>query len=464
MKRIGRYLRLLWVVPLVASATIFAQTPPTSPIVFVQLQTGSTTSASQEFIELANVSDAAVDVSNWRVEYFSAGSVDFSHPTRTVLLHGELPAAAHYLLASTGYLSDIANDTFTATLAKAGGHVRLVQSSGGDNPTDTVQDLLGWGTALHPAGAAAAAPDDGQSLLRKTDPDSGTYVNTANNSNDFGVGAPNPTGYIPLAPIDTPTDPNPPPATDPSPDITVPEQPAVTEPQSLASPQITELLPNPAPPATDSQDEYVELYNPNTSSLNLNGYKLQTGSNFTYSFSFGDEDIAAGAYRAFYVTQTKLTLANTASRARLLSPTGSVVSDTTAYENAGDGEAWMWDGATWQWTTTPTPSAANVLTQSAAITKTATPKTTTTKKAATAKPKPQPAKKTSKAGVAGGSSGTVEGATDEAAVPPLHPAILAGVGGLAILYAGYEYRHDLANALHKLKRHRRLGAKNRAGA
>jgi hypothetical protein len=33
----------------------------------------------------------------------------------------------------------------------------------------------------------------------------------------------------------------------------------------------------------------------------------------------------------------------------------------------------------------------------------------------------------------------------------VHPLVLAGVGGLAVAYAIYEYRHDLANRLFQLR-------------
>lgn len=446
------------------SATLLAEPlPPSSPILIVEVQTGTTTSASEEFIELVNVSDSDVDMSSWRVEYFSASSADFEHPSRNITLHGILSPGDHYLLASTGYLTDIANDTFSAGLAKTGGHVRLISAT---DTTTTVHDLLGWGTALHPLGSAATAAADGQSLQRKIEPSTGEFVNTANNAKDFEAGTPSPQGHVPPPAEEEPA----PPAEEPAPepetqpvDETPEPDPEINGPV-LASPYITELLPNPAPPATDSDDEFVELYNPNSVQLDLTGYKLQSGASYNHNFTFNGQTIPAQSYAVFYVSETKLVLVNESGKARLISPDSNVISETDLYEKANDGQVWMWDGALWQWSITPTPGKPNTLTLVAAKpAKTAAAKTTSAKKKSSAAKKVKSAttkksKKTPAVAVA-----PIDD-SGEAAVQPIHPAVLAVVGGLALLYALYEYRHDMANFIYKLRRNRRLGFKNRTSA
>ena len=48
-----------------------------------------------------------------------------------------------------------------------------------------------------------------------------------------------------------------------------------------------------------------------------------------------------------------------------------------------------------------------------------------------------------------------EGPREEPAAT-IHPLVLAGVGGSAVAYAAYEYRHDMANRLEQFRRYFRV--------
>ncbi len=402
-----------------------------------EIQTGSQTSASEEFIELVNNSNGPIDLNTWRVEYFSASAANFNSPTRTMSLHGSLNPDQHYLLASTNYLTSVADQSYSATLAQAGGHLRLVSTL--DNQT-TVHDLVGWGSAQHPETDAAPAPKGGESLQRKND--RGDYTDTDNNAEDFAIST-------------TPTPESSTAAVDP---------PASSEPAAMASaaPQLTELLPNPAPPAHDDQDEFIELYNPNDQPFDLRDYKLQTGNNYTYSFTFTTQSLPPQSYVAFYASQTRLTLANAGGRARLVNPNGQMVSETTPYDAATDGAAWVWLDDSWQWTSRPTPGAPNV-----GDADSAEPTLTSTKPAAFPKAPKASAPATKKASATKSTAGTkpkmptksptVSDTSATASSTPtatLHPGVLAVVGGLALLYAAYEYRYDVANKIYQFRTHR----------
>jgi hypothetical protein len=211
---------------------------------------------------------------------------------------------------------------------------------------------------------------------------------------------------------------------------------------------VTELLPNPAPPATDDADEYVEIYNPNAEPVDLEGYKVQTGKSYSYTYIFGGGSIAPGAYLVLYSSESNLTLANTGGKARVLDPAGAIVSETDPYDDAADGATWSYIGNAWEWTTTATPGAANIFAAKLAIAKKAASKTTAKAKVAAAKT----SKKTNKPG-----SGTSSSAFGNEAVQPssLHPLIIAVIGGAALLYGAYEYRTDVANFVYKLRRNRK---------
>jgi hypothetical protein len=209
----------------------------------------------------------------------------------------------------------------------------------------------------------------------------------------------------------------------------------------LAAPQISEVLPNPAPPQTDADDEFIELYNSNDKDFDLSGFVLQSGTTSLHKYTFPDGTIiGAKKFVAFFSGDTNLSLSNSEGQVALLDPSGDMLSQTDVYGAAKDGYSWVFADGLWQWTTTPTPNAINVI--SAPATKSVKAATTgTTKKPSSSKI----------AAASPSSSNFPSGGTP---APSLHPAILAGIGSLAVVYALYEYRNDLANYLYKLRRYR----------
>jgi hypothetical protein len=227
------------------------------------------------------------------------------------------------------------------------------------------------------------------------------------------------------------------------------------------------LLPNPASPQTDAKDEFIELSNPTDESFNLAGYKLQTGTKSSYSHTFVAADtIAAGSYKAFNITQTKTTLSNSGGKARLLDPAGAVVFETGSYGTAANGVAWAFLDGTWKWTSTPTPGAQNIFTAPVTSSKnrsgavnSAGVKTPSAKSGKTAKASSGSKGKGSTAGKDGSS-----GSNQPAMPAPIHPLVLAGVGGSALAYAAYEYRNDLFNRIYQLRKYLRSRRPARAKA
>lgn len=226
-----------------------------------------------------------------------------------------------------------------------------------------------------------------------------------------------------------------------------PATPAPVFPASdvgLQSPQLSELLPNPVGTGTDSTDEYIELYNSNAVSFDLSGFKLSVGmtTQRIYMFPAGTT-LAPNAFRAFYAPETKLSLSNTASVVSLLDPFDELLSASEAYKSAKDGQAWALTKDAWSWTTELTPGKANIIKMPA--TKKAASKTTA-KKSKTTTPLKVAAKSAAKPALAKKSY------VDQVTSRPVHIWVLATVALLAVLYGAYEYRHDIANRLTRLKR------------
>src|SRR5581483_11637400 len=124
---------------------------------------------------------------------------------------------------------------------------------------------------------------------------------------------------------------------------------------------------------------------------------------------------------------------------------------------------WIFIEDSWQWSTTPTPGAANIMTSApASADKAATKKAAvpTAKKAAAKTTSP----KSKKTGATGTSSNDTTDPSPTDQPPALHPAVLAGVGGAALLYGAYEYKADVANRFYQLRRYRATRRATRAAA
>ena len=418
---------LLWVLAPFWSVKVYAS----GMVLITGLQTGSSSNASSEYVEITNQSGGEVVVDSWRLRY--ASSTGISYTTKATLT-GIITDGESMTFATSAYVGVAQNrQIMVEGLAQAGGHIQLV-----DNLNNVI-DLLGWGTAIHPEVSSAQAPSAGQGLHRKID-SSGLFVDTDNNLLDFNL-------------VDLTTT---------LPAVDLPPEPIANA--GLILPVISEMLPNPASPQTDEKDEFVELYNPNSIPFSLAGYKLQTGRSFSYSLNFTDQVIPALSYVDFTSGASPLTLSNTDGLARLLDSSGLVVDQTDAYGLAPEGQSWALIEGFWMWTLSPTPAMANSLTLPLPpIIKEPAVKATTTKQAAPIKPKTSNVKAAS---ATKSTSTNQPSATGSGSSPPkpssrLHPAILAGVGGLALIYGVYEYRHDIKNALYRFKRYRIAGKENR---
>ncbi len=321
---------ILGSVVLVASFNMPVHANETS-LLISEIKTASANSASQEFIEIYNASSNDIDVTGWKVQYIAATSTNAND---IAVLEGILRSGGRLLLSSQvssqPYIEG-ADFYFNAGLAAAGGHVRIMMSD-----QTTVVDTAGWGSARYAEGLAATAPSSGSSLVRNSDL-SGNMPDTNDNSKDFSISStPTPQGG----------------------DIYEAEPP---KPIEYLPVHITELMANPASPLLDHEAEFIELYNPNDTAVEMVGYVLQTGLIYQYTYEFGNYVIEPKEYLVLYASETKLTLANTTSRARLLTPNAEVVYETAAYPSIGENQSWSLFGATWQYSDRITPAGVNVL-------------------------------------------------------------------------------------------------------
>lgn len=492
MRLIIAYIIIISTLVLVCSGVVRAQLAVTPDIIITELQTSGKT-ASEEFIELYNITSHDIDLADvahqgkniWKMQFFSTSKVassnfnwdpkasglttiSFTRADNTPVL---VAAHSYFIVAAAGYKPGDVEPDFTYAsghMSDAGGGVQLVDISGlGTLTVIVVHDHLGWFSPTNSSPMSTGlylTPPSGASLQR-------TPVAEGYGSTDSL-----PAKYISSATI-TPKEAWTSPI-EQLPESSLSQQSSVLNiPTSQANEklqatseqllpiQITELLPNPASPQADDKDEYVELFNPNNQIINLNGYSLQTGLKFSYSYTIQNLSIEPLGYVNLTSSDTHIPLSNTAGQAQLLNTFGQVVSQTGAYGAAPAGQAWALQAGVWHWTIKPTPAAQNIINQpidNVAQTnasplkspvKLGSPKAVVQKTSAVSKPRIPAVKAPKKVKPSAVSKGSKTG-INKSQPASLHMAILVGVALAAVIYGLYEYRKDISNKFYQLRAYR----------
>ena len=123
--------------------------------------------------------------------------------------------------------------------------------------------------------------------------------------------------------------------------------------------QISELFPNAS--GVDDGQEYIELYNPNSVAVDLEGYVLALGPTFFKTYTLPSLSIAPGGYLVLTDVQTGIVLPNSSASVRLYDPSGSVASETATYDSPKDDTAWSLIEGQWQYSKVLTPGNFNSL-------------------------------------------------------------------------------------------------------
>ena len=241
--------------------------PRSTDVLVGEVVTGGQ-SGSDEYVELYNSGDLAVQLGGLEVIYITAsgGTVTSKRRWSDRLL----APGAHLLLANAdGTYAGLADHTYSGGLSATGGTIALRVDGG------TVIDSLSWGTAASDfvEGSPGVAPPAGSSLARLPGGAAGNRRDTNDNAADTYVDpmpipdaattAPEPTPDPTPAPTPEPTPrptpeptaqptpeptprPTPEPTAEPTPD---PTRPPTPEPTAVPTPEPTPT-PTPAPTAT----------------------------------------------------------------------------------------------------------------------------------------------------------------------------------------------------------------------
>lgn len=144
------------------------------------------------------------------------------------------------------------------------------------------------------------------------------------------------------------------------PSLTLAECPSETETSVPAGPystdiQLSELLPNPS--TSETEDEFIELYNDGAEEVDLTGWQIVDASGQAYTLA---DTISAGRYYAWYRSDTRISLNNTGDTVSLLQPDGTEL-DSVSYDDSVDDDTSyaLTNDSTWEWTTELTPYLEN---------------------------------------------------------------------------------------------------------
>lgn len=121
--------------------------------------------------------------------------------------------------------------------------------------------------------------------------------------------------------------------------------------------QLSELLPDPK--GADDEDEFIEIWNPTSSTIDLFQWRLRDNRNRSYHFT--GTTLEPNARVAIPRSRSAIALANTSGSVALIHPSDHVI-DTTSYTRTIAGASWARDNnGFWRYTTSSTPGRENVI-------------------------------------------------------------------------------------------------------
>lgn len=420
------------------SRTVYA-TAPSGDLAIIEIKPTSSESAVIE-----NITSTTLNLQNYILEYFNKSvPASFNVPTSTQQLPNFTLAPNQTFLLTGDSISTCGASGVASmgiSLSDSSGYLEVVKiSASGGNVSYTQQDKVSWSSTASGAdiiSVPSATTDANAVWYRKlTDGTWNKYEIDATSCNlfvavvtssgptyvDWAVGAQAPSEIV-LA--------------DSSASSSIP-----TADMGLAAPQLTELLPNPALPQSDSEDEFIELYNPNDQDFDLSGFKLQVGLSTVHTYIFpGGTLLPAKSFKAYYSVDTNLAMSNTSGQARLIDPLGSIISQSEPYSAVKEGQSWSLVQGKWYWAN-PTPEKPNstTLSLSTATSVPANSQTAAVKSASTNSPS---------------TASSSQPTTKSTQPTKIHTWTIAVIGSAALLYALYEYRVDIQNRLYQFRRYR----------
>src|SRR3954453_7489420 len=168
--------------PIALGAAAAVTWPASTGLLVAEVVTGGT-SASDEYVELANAGATSVDLAGLEVAYVTSSGATVTRKASWTTTRIVEPGQ-HVLLAnSTGVFAGTADATYSGGIAATGGSLVLRPTGG------TPIDAVGWGDAVNAfvEGTPAPAPAAGTSIERLPGGSAGNATDTNDNSADVVV-------------------------------------------------------------------------------------------------------------------------------------------------------------------------------------------------------------------------------------------------------------------------------------
>ena len=306
-----------------STPTVTLTSPPVAlSVVISEFRTTGTGGGNDEFIELFNPTSGPILIGGWTLRR-SAGCGAGTFPITTITAGVILNPGKHYLIGGASYSGTITPDQSVSPglgIADNGGIALL----NGATPVDRV-GMCATTTYFEPSPLTPLTTQTNRSYDRKASP-SGLCIDSNNNLADFFVRTPsdpqNLASALTLCGNPTPTPTALPKATATKTGIPPPPPPLVA---------INEFLPRPGRDwnndgFVNTDDEFIEIINHGTISVNLGGYTLDDEANVgSKPFPLPSITLAPGERIVFYGSQTGLLLSDGGDGVRLLKPNGSVM-------------------------------------------------------------------------------------------------------------------------------------------
>lgn len=271
--------------------------PPVPKVVISEFRTRGPNGAGDEFIELYNNSDVSVDISGWKVRTSSSGG---TISTRLTINSGTfIPSRGHFLATnSNGYSGTVAGDqAFASGLANDGGLALTL-------PDNSIVDQVGLspGSAFIENMHLSPLPSDSnQSYERRPGGPRGSTQDTDHNFDDFQLLTPSNPENRDSSPTPGPSPlPSPAPSESPTP-LPSPTTTPTPSPSPTPSPRIviSQVYGGGGNAGAPLRNDFIELFNSTTVSVNLDGWSVQyataTGSSWSVT-NLGNISLAPGQY------------------------------------------------------------------------------------------------------------------------------------------------------------------------
>lgn len=321
-------------------------------VLITGIQAGAVGGATQEFVTIYNNSADEIDVSGWCLT--NKNNVSFGCLSTAIGYVRYLPAYSYATIVSASYASVFQSANYSTI------YTPLSLSSGSIiGGADTISLLNKSGIAIDSYSWTTAIAS-GSQFLRRSSGSPLQYQDT-DLASDWSVvtSLPIPADMAVLEKVLVDICPNIDGYQELIPDGYYTDTASNCVKSVTARLDITEVFPNAV--GSDTGQEFVELYNPNDAVIDLADYTLLVGPELlgVYSFPKGST-IEPGGYKTFSNNDISYTLLNSSSRVAISLKSGIIVGQAPSYVNPGEGMSWSLLGDTWAYTNHPTPSAANV--------------------------------------------------------------------------------------------------------